>query len=115
MILRVSGARNCNNPLAADTGSCQRRISAARMTSREAAPQCNLPLVPWKGATETARLLAEDENTRLARKSDFPYLPILSNQHGIIVELGAAVFPPASGSANHVLAFLHRGLVSFVL
>src|SRR5260370_2810044 len=115
MILRVSGARNCNNPLATDPGSCQRRISAARMTSREATLVCNLPLVPWKGITESARLLAEDENTSLARKSDFPYLSILSKQHGIIVGLGAAVFPSAFGFGTHVLAFLDGGLVSFDL
>src|SRR5260370_8649713 len=85
------------------------------MTSREAAPECSLPLVPWKGVTETARLLAEDENTSLARKADFPYLSVLSKQHGIIVGLGAAVFPPAFGFGNHVLAFLDGGLVSFDL
>ena len=83
------------------------------MTSREAALERSLPLVRWKGLTETARLLAEDENTSFARKSDFRYLPILSKQHGIIVGLGAAVFPPAFGFGNNVFAFLDGGLVSF--
>src|SRR5260370_8867773 len=101
MILRVSGARNCNNPLATDPGSCRCRISAARMTSREATLVCNLPLVPWKGITESARLLAEDENTSLARKADFPYLSVLSKQHGTIVGLAAAVSPPPSASVTH--------------
>ena len=95
MILRVPRTRNYSNALAADTGSCQRKVFAARMTSREATPECSLSLVPWKGVTELSRLLAEDENTSLAGKADFPYLPILSKQQGIIGGLGAAVLPPA--------------------
>jgi len=61
------------------------------------------------------RLLAEDENTSLACKADFPYLPVLSKQQGIIGGFGAAVFPPAFGFGNNLLAFLDGGLVSFDL
>jgi len=75
MILRVPHTRNCNNPLAADTGSCQRRVSAAKTTSREATPECSLSLVPWNGVTEFPRLLAEDENTSLACKANFLTCP----------------------------------------
>src|SRR6266436_3368282 len=114
MILRVR-TRNCSKALAADTGSCQRRVSAAKMTSREAALRCGLSLVPWNGITEFPRLLAEDENTSLACKADFPYLPVLSKQQGIIGRPGAAVFPPAFGFGNDLLAFLDGGLVSFDL
>src|SRR5712691_3479141 len=85
------------------------------MTSREATPECSPSLVPWKGVTELSRLLAEDENTSLAGKADFPYLPVLSKQQGIIGGLGAAVFPPAFGFGNNLLAFLDGGLVSFDL
>src|SRR6266403_788069 len=115
MILRVPYTRNCNKALAADTGSCLRRVSAARMTSREATPECSLSLVPWNGVTDFPRLLAEDENTSLACKADFPYLPVLSKQQGIIGRLGAAVFPPAFGFGNDLLALLDGGLVSFDL
>src|SRR6266446_7948122 len=106
---------NCSNALAADTGSCQRRVSAAKMTSREATPEGSLSLVPWNGVTEFPRLLAEDENTSLACKANFPYLPVLSKQQGIIGGLGAAVFPPAFGFGNNLLAFLDGGLVSIDL
>src|ERR1700682_3269095 len=115
MILRVPHTKNCSKALAADTGSCQRRVSAASMTSREATPECSLSLVPWNGVTEFPHLLAEDENTSLACKADFPYLPVLSKQQGIIGRLGAAVFPPAFGFGNNLLAFLDGGLISFDL
>src|SRR5712691_3758047 len=85
------------------------------MTSREATPECSPSLVPWKGVTELSRLLAEDENTSLAGKADFPYLPVLSKQQGIIRGLGAAVFPASFGFGNNLLAFLDGGLVSFDL
>jgi len=85
------------------------------MTSREATPECSLSLVPWNEVTELPRLLAEDENTSLACKADFPYLPVLSKQQGIIGGLGTAVFPPAFGFGNDLLAFLDGGLVSFDL
>src|SRR6266576_6920194 len=115
MILHVPRTRNYSTALAADTGSCQRKVFAARMTSREATPGCSLSLVPWKGVTEFPRLLAEDENTSLAGKADFPYLPVLSKQQGIIGGLGAAVLPAALGFGNNLLAFLDGGLVSFDL
>src|SRR5713226_2155984 len=111
MILRMPSPRNCSNPLATDSGSLHFRSCAARATSREAAPKCSLSLVPRKGVTESPRLFAEDENTSLAGKADFPYLPVLSKQQGIIGGLGAAVFPAAFGFGNHLLAFLHGGLV----
>src|SRR5882762_10594168 len=115
MILRVPSARNCSNVLAADTGSCQHKVSAARMTSREATPERSLALVPWNGVTALSHLLAEDENASLAGKADFPYLPVLSKQQGIIGRLGAAVFPPAFGFGNDLLALLDGGLVSIDL
>src|SRR5947207_15397806 len=104
MILRVPRTRNYSNALTADTGSCQRKVSAARMTSRKATPECSLSLVPWKGVTEFPRLLAEDENTSLAGKVDFPYLPVLSRPQGIIGGLGATVLRAASGFANLLVA-----------
>src|SRR5258708_6679554 len=115
MILRMPGARNCSNPLAADTGSCHFKNSAARTTCREAAWECSLPLVHRKGVTNSPCLLAEDENTRLSRKADFPHLPIFAEQQGIVGSLGAAVFPPAFGFGNNLFAFLHGGLGSFDL
>src|SRR5713226_1712 len=115
MILRMPGARNCNNPLAADIGSCQCRISAARATSREATPECSLPLVPRKGVTDSPCSLAEDENTRLTGKADFLHLPIFAEEHGVILRLGATVFPATLGFRNNLLAFLDGGLVSFDL
>ncbi len=101
----------CSNPLAADTGSCHFRSCAARTTSREAAPECSLSLVPRKAVTESPRLFAEDKNTSLPGKAGFFYLPILSKQEGIIGGFGAAVFPPAFGFGNNLPAFLHGGLV----
>src|ERR1700686_5438451 len=115
MILRAPHTRNCSKALAANTGSCQRRASAARATSREVTPGCRLSLVPWNGVTELPRLFAEGENTSLACKADFPYLPVLSEQQGIIVGLGAAVFPPAFGFGDNLLALLDGGLISFDL
>src|ERR1700674_706986 len=112
MILRTLSVRNGSHPLAADTGSCHFRSCAARTTSREAAPECSLSLVPRKGVTEFPRLLAEHENTSLAGKSDFSYLPIFAEQQGVIGGLGVAVFPPAFGFGNDLLAFLHGGLAS---
>ena len=84
------------------------------MTSREATPKCSLSLVPWDGVTGFPRLLAEDENTSLAGKADFLYLPVLSKQQGIIGGLGAAVFPPALGFGNNLLAFLTVALFPWI-
>src|SRR6266849_2166566 len=115
MIPRVPSARNCSNLLAAETASCHFRSCAARTTSREATPECSLPLVPRKGVTRSSCLLAEDEHTSLAGKAGFLYLPVFSEQQGVIGGLSAAVFPPAFGFGNNLLAFLHGGLVSFDL
>src|SRR5260370_18950772 len=115
MIPRMARARNCSNFLAADTGSCHLRSCAANTTSREATPECSLPFIARKGVTGSPRLLAEDENTSLAGKAGFFYLPVLSEQQGVIAGLSAAVFPPAFGFGNNLLAFLHGGLVSIDL
>src|SRR5260370_35579712 len=69
-------------------------------------------LVHSKGVTKSPRLFAEDENTGLARKTDFPYLAIFPDQDGVISGLGAAVFPPSFGFGNDLLAVLHAGFVS---
>src|SRR5216683_6778801 len=115
MIPRMARARNCSNFLAADTGSCHLRSCAAKTTSRGATQECSLPLIPRKGVTGSPRLLAEDENTSLAGKAGFFYLSVLSEQQGVIAGLSAAVFPPAFGFGNNLLAFLHGGLVSIDL
>src|SRR6266849_1921855 len=115
MIPRMARARNCSNFLAADTGSCHLRSCAAKTTSREATPECSLPFIARKGVTGSPRLLAEDENTSLAGKAGFFYLPVLSEEQGVIGGLSAAVFPPAFGFGNNLLAFLHGGLVSIDL
>src|SRR5712692_9578617 len=115
MIPRVPSARNCSNLFAAETASCHFRSCAARTTSREATPECSLPLVPRKGVTRSSCLLAEDEHTSLAGKAGFLYLPVFSEQQGVIGGLSAAVFPPAFGFGNNLLAFLHGGLVSIDL
>src|SRR6266446_141720 len=112
MILRMPSPMICSNPLAADTGSCHFRSCAARTTSREAAPECSLSLVPRKAVTDSPRLFAEDENTSLAGETDFLDLPIFAQQHGVIRGLGAAVFPAAFGFGNYLLAFLYGGLGS---
>src|SRR5260370_12923149 len=111
----VGRGRDCSNFLAADTGSCHLRSCAAKTTSREATPECSLPFIARKGVTGSPRLLAEDENTSLAGKAGFFYLPVLSEQQGVIAGLSAAVFPPAFGFGNNLLAFLHGGLVSIDL
>ena len=61
------------------------------------------------------RLLAEDENSCLACEADFLDLSAFSEQHGIISGLGTAVFPPAFGFGNNLLALLNGGLVSIDL
>src|SRR6266852_5619417 len=101
MIPRMPSAKDCNNPAAADPGSCHLRSCAAKTTS--------------KGVTGSPRLLAEDENTSLAGKAGFFYLSVLSEEQGVIGGLSAAVFPPAFGFGNNLLAFLHGGLVSIDL
>src|SRR6266851_5104045 len=115
MIPRMPGAKDCNNPAAADPGSCHLRSCAAKTTSRVATQECSLPLIPRKGVTGSPRLLAEDENTSLAGKAGFFYLSVLSEEQGVIGGLSAAVFPPAFGFGNNLLAFLHGGLVSIDL
>src|SRR5713226_6511136 len=115
MIPSMPSARNCSNPLAAYTGSWQFRSCAAGTTSREATTECSLPLVPRKGVTGSPRLLAEDENTSLAGKAGFLYLPVFAEEEGVILRLGAAVLPSAFGFGNKLLAFLHGGLVSIDL
>src|SRR5260370_34979848 len=108
----MPSARNCSNPLAAYTGSCQFRSCAARTTSREATPECSLPLVPRKGVTGSPHLLAEDENTSLAGKAGFLYLPVFAEEEGAILRLGAAALPRPFGFGTSLLAFLPDGLVS---
>src|SRR6266849_3712137 len=83
------------------------------MTSREATKFAGQPLSrPFKGVTKSPCLFAEDENTSLAGKTDFPYLAIFLNQDGVIGGFGAAVFPPPFGFGNDLFAFLHGGFVS---
>jgi len=60
-------------------------------------------------------LLVEHENAGLAGKADFLHLSRFTDEHGIIRGFGAAVFPPAFGFGNNILASLNGGLVSFNL
>ena len=60
-------------------------------------------------------LLVEHENAGLAGKADFLHLSGFADEHGVIIGLGAAVFPPAFGFGNNIFAFLNGGLVSFNL
>ena len=73
------------------------------------------PPVPRKRVSDSPRLLAEDENTSLARKPNFPYLSVLSEQQRIIDGLGVALFPSAFGFGNNLSALLDDGLVSIDL
>src|ERR1700694_537161 len=104
--------RSCNYSVAAATGPCHFRSSVARMTSREAAAECSLPLVPGKEVTESSRLFAENKNTRLAGKAGFLHLPVFVNQQGVIRRLGAAVFPAPFGFGNNLFALLNGGLIA---
>jgi hypothetical protein len=54
-------------------------LCAARATSREAAPERSLSLVLWKRVTKFPNLFAEDENTRLPGKANFPDLPVFAD------------------------------------
>src|SRR5260370_35791118 len=107
MILRMPSPMICSNPLAADTGSCHFRSCGARMTSREAAPECSLSLVPRKAVTETPRLFAKDKNTSLPGKAAFLYLPILSKQEAIMGGFAAPASPLPVGSGSNLQVFLH--------
>src|SRR6267142_1575731 len=86
-----------------------------RVTSREAAEEGSLPLVPKEGVTKSPRLFAENKNTGLAREADFLHLPVLADQQGVVRGLGAAVFPAAFGFGNDVFALLDGGFRAFDL
>src|SRR6266576_315334 len=91
MIVRLPSSKE------SQPGSATSEPAPLRKTGREAAPDCSLPS-RGKRVSDSPGLLAEDENTSLARKADFPYLSVLSEQQRIIDRLGAALFPSAFNS-----------------
>ena len=95
-------------------GSATSELAPLRKTGREAAADGSLP-TRGKRVSDFRGLLAEDENTSLARKADFPYLSVLSEQQRIIDGLAAALFPSAFGFGNNLPALLDDGLVSIDL
>src|SRR2546422_185949 len=106
----------CRNPLPANKGLATSKVAPPKcQAERRPATAGSLSLVHRKGVTKSPRLFAEDENTFLAGKTDFLYLPIFPDQNGVIGGLGAAVFPPSFRFGNNLLTSLHGGFVSIDL
>src|SRR5438045_7165525 len=57
-------------------------------------------------------LLAEHEYALLPGKTDFFYLPVLAQQHRVVVRLPVAIFPSAFRLRDLVLAMLHGNFVA---
>lgn len=68
-----------------------------------------------KSLLKLPRLFVEDEYASLVGKAHFFHLAAGVKDHGVVLSLGAAVFPAPFGLGDNLLALLNGGLVAFNL